>query len=115
MPLPTSLALRKEVADLPEMLADVTDEATARQIVEDLNRADHRLASPPGGRTADRDQDGGRGDRPGGLEEKPDALTRNALRLEALDRLARGEPLWRAHECVFAVLACKSEPVDPRL
>ena len=28
-----------------------------------------------------------------------------ALGLEALDRLARGEPLWRVHECVFAVLA----------
>ena len=38
MPLPTSLALRKEVADLPETLADVRDEAAARQIVEDLNR-----------------------------------------------------------------------------
>ena len=37
MPLPTSLALRREVADLPETLADVADEATARQIVEDLN------------------------------------------------------------------------------
>jgi protein phosphatase len=29
--------------------------------------------------------------------------------------LAAGEPLWRVHECVFAVLACESEPVDPRL
>ncbi|HET9656601.1 MAG TPA: polynucleotide kinase-phosphatase [Kineosporiaceae bacterium] len=38
-----------------------------------------------------------------------------ALGLEALDRLARGEPLWRIHECVFAVLALESEPVDPRL
>jgi protein phosphatase len=38
-----------------------------------------------------------------------------ALGLEALDRVARGEPLWRVHECVFAVLACESEPVDPRL
>ena len=37
MPLPTSLALRREVANLPETLADVADEATARQIVEDLN------------------------------------------------------------------------------
>ena len=35
--------------------------------------------------------------------------------LEALDRVARGEPLWRVHECVFAVLALESEPVDPRL
>jgi protein phosphatase len=38
-----------------------------------------------------------------------------ALGLEGLDRLARGEPLWRIHECVFAVLALESEPVDPRL
>lgn len=38
-----------------------------------------------------------------------------ALGLEALDRLARGEPLWRVHECTFAVLALESEPVDPRL
>ena len=29
--------------------------------------------------------------------------------------VARGEPLWRVHECVFAVLALESEPVDPRL
>ena len=38
-----------------------------------------------------------------------------ALGLEALDRAAAGEPLWRVHECVFAVLALESEPVDPRL
>jgi protein phosphatase len=38
-----------------------------------------------------------------------------ALGLEGLDRAARGEPLWRVHECVFAVLALESEPVDPRL
>lgn len=38
-----------------------------------------------------------------------------ALGLEALDRLAEGEPLWRVHEAVFAVLALESEPVDPRL
>ncbi len=25
------------------------------------------------------------------------------------------EPLCRVHECVFAVLALESEPVDPRL
>jgi putative transposase len=35
--------------------------------------------------------------------------------LEGLDRVARGEPLWRVHECVFGVLALESEPVDPRL
>src|SRR6185312_6583844 len=38
-----------------------------------------------------------------------------ALGLEALERVANGEPLWRVHECVFAVLALESEPVDPRL
>ena len=43
------------------------------------------------------------------------ALREYALGLEALERLARGEPLWRVHECVFAVLALESEPVDPRL
>jgi len=43
------------------------------------------------------------------------ALREYALGLEALTRAARGEPLWRVHECVFAVLAMESEPVDPRL
>ncbi|MET7616778.1 polynucleotide kinase-phosphatase [Streptomyces sp. NPDC005408] len=43
------------------------------------------------------------------------ALREYALGLEALDRLADGEPLWRVHEAVFAVLALESEPVDPRL
>ncbi|MBO0655541.1 polynucleotide kinase-phosphatase [Streptomyces triculaminicus] len=43
------------------------------------------------------------------------ALREYALGLEALDRLAEGEPLWRVHEAVFAVLALESESVDPRL
>ncbi|MBB5959534.1 polynucleotide kinase-phosphatase [Saccharothrix tamanrassetensis] len=43
------------------------------------------------------------------------ALREYALGLEALERAARDEPLWRVHECVFAVLALESEPVDPRL
>lgn len=43
------------------------------------------------------------------------ALREYALGLEALERLAEGEPLWRVHEAVFAVLALESEPVDPRL
>jgi protein phosphatase len=43
------------------------------------------------------------------------ALREYALGLEALDRAARAEPLWRIHECVFAVLALESEPIDPRL
>ena len=43
------------------------------------------------------------------------ALREYALGLEALERGARGEPLWRIHEAVFGVLALESEPVDPRL
>ncbi|WP_375502028.1 polynucleotide kinase-phosphatase [uncultured Jatrophihabitans sp.] len=43
------------------------------------------------------------------------ALREYALGLEGLDRVARGEPLWRVHQCVFGVLALESEPVDPRL
>ena len=38
-----------------------------------------------------------------------------ALGVESLERAAAGEPLWRVHEAVFAVLALESEPVDPRL
>lgn len=43
------------------------------------------------------------------------ALREYALGLESLHRLVAGEPLWRVHEAVFAVLAMESEPVDPRL
>jgi protein phosphatase len=43
------------------------------------------------------------------------ALREYALGLEALERAARGDPLWRVHEAVFAVLALESEAVDPRL
>jgi protein phosphatase len=43
------------------------------------------------------------------------ALREFALGLEGLQRFARAEPLRRVHECVFAVLALESEPVDPRL
>ena len=38
-----------------------------------------------------------------------------ALGLEALDRLAAVDALWRGHEPDFAVLALESEPVDARL
>ena len=38
-----------------------------------------------------------------------------ALGLEALERFVERAPLRRVHECVFAVLALESEPVDPRL
>ncbi|HES75416.1 MAG TPA: polynucleotide kinase-phosphatase, partial [bacterium] len=43
------------------------------------------------------------------------ALREFALGIEGLERFVRKEPLRRAHECVFAVLALESEPVDPRL
>jgi len=38
-----------------------------------------------------------------------------ALGMESLERFVKGDPLYRVHECVFAVLALESEPVDPRL
>lgn len=38
-----------------------------------------------------------------------------ALGLEALRRVTAGEPLWRVHQAVFAVLALESDPIDPRL
>jgi hypothetical protein len=41
LPLPTALALRKEVRALPDTLADIADEASVREIVADLN---HRIA-----------------------------------------------------------------------
>ncbi len=43
------------------------------------------------------------------------ALREFALGIEALERFAAGEPLYRVHECVFGVLALESEPADPRL
>ena len=43
------------------------------------------------------------------------ALREFALGHEGLRRLVAGEPLRRVHECVFAVLALESEPIDPRL
>jgi polynucleotide kinase-phosphatase len=48
--------------------------------------------------------------RKGGL-----ALREHGLGLESLRLLVDGEPLWRVHQAVFAVLALESEPVDPRL
>jgi protein phosphatase len=51
-----------------------------------------------------------------GLAAKRSLAAREfALGVEALERFVRGEPLRRVHECVFAVLALESEPVDPRL
>lgn len=43
------------------------------------------------------------------------ALREHALGLDALAALVAGEPLWKVHQAVFAVLALESEPVDPRL
>ncbi|MCL8252346.1 polynucleotide kinase-phosphatase [Aeromicrobium fastidiosum] len=43
------------------------------------------------------------------------ALREYALGLEAVRRAVAGEPVWRVHQCVFAVLAMESEAVDPRL
>lgn len=43
------------------------------------------------------------------------AWREHVLGLAALDRLAAGAPLYRIHELVAAILACESEPVDPRL
>ena len=43
------------------------------------------------------------------------ALRELALGLEGLERFVRREPLRRVHECVLAVLALESEPVDPLL
>jgi predicted kinase len=51
-----------------------------------------------------------------GLSSKRSLAVREfALGIEALERFVRREPLRRVHECVFAVLALESEPVDPRL
>jgi len=43
------------------------------------------------------------------------ALREYAVGLEAIDRFVTGEPTWRVHECVAAILALESDPVDPRL
>lgn len=43
------------------------------------------------------------------------ALKEFALGHEALSRFVARQPLRRVHECVFAVLALESEPIDPRL
>jgi protein phosphatase len=43
------------------------------------------------------------------------ALREFALGHEALKRFVARDPLRRVHECVFAVLALESEPIDPRL
>ncbi|MEZ5773315.1 MAG: polynucleotide kinase-phosphatase [Hyphomicrobiaceae bacterium] len=54
--------------------------------------------------------------RPRGLGFKRSlAVKELVLGHEALARFVDGEPLRRVHQCVFAILALESEPVDPRL
>ncbi len=51
-----------------------------------------------------------------GLGRKRHLASReHGLGIEALTRFVAGDPLWRVHQLVFAVLALESEPVDPRL
>jgi protein phosphatase len=47
--------------------------------------------------------------------KRASALREFALGLEGLQRFVAGEPLHRVHECVLAVLALESQPIDPRL
>jgi protein phosphatase len=51
-----------------------------------------------------------------GLSLKRSLASREfALGIEALQRFVNREPLRRIHECVFAILALESQPIDPRL
>ena len=43
------------------------------------------------------------------------ALREFALGHEALERFVANRGVRKVHECVFAILALESEPVDPRL
>jgi hypothetical protein len=45
------------------------------------------------------------------LHKRRDRVQAFGLGIEALERFVRHEPLYRVHECVFAVLALESEPV----
>jgi protein phosphatase len=47
--------------------------------------------------------------------KRANALREFALGHEALSRFVARAPLRRTHECVFAILALESEPIDPRL
>ncbi|MBU3888757.1 polynucleotide kinase-phosphatase [Methylosinus sp. KRF6] len=47
--------------------------------------------------------------------KRTNALREFALGHEALTRFTAGAPLRKTHECVFAILALESEPIDPRL
>ena len=48
-------------------------------------------------------------------KKRRSALREFALGLEGLERFVANEPLYRVHSCVFGILACESEPTDPRL
>jgi len=51
-----------------------------------------------------------------GLNKKRSlALREFSLGLEGLKRFTENAPLYKVHQCAFAVLALESEPVDPRL
>ena len=51
-----------------------------------------------------------------GLSLKRSLASREfALGIEALERFVSREPLRRVHECVFAILALETQPIDPRL
>lgn len=47
--------------------------------------------------------------------KRANALREFALGHEALTRFVAHAPLRKTHECVFAILALESEPIDPRL
>jgi protein phosphatase len=76
-------------------------------LAEATHAADHHAGTEPANLARLRDRNLGR--------KRSLALREYALGLEALDRVARGDPLWRIHEAVSGVLALESEPVDPRL
>jgi protein phosphatase len=51
-----------------------------------------------------------------GLGRKRSLAVREfSLGVQALELFCAGEPLHRVHECVYAILAMESTPVDPRL
>lgn len=47
--------------------------------------------------------------------KRRNALAEWALGHEALKRFLAGEPIARYHECIIALLALETEPIDPRL
>lgn len=48
-------------------------------------------------------------------QKRQRALQQSALGIEGLERLVRGEPVRRIHQCVFASIALDSDALDPRL